>query len=152
SLVLAKDMPRPTGARPDVPPLVSRRSRVPNVLFVLTESVRASDYSSDQTSALLPSRYVLRQMRSISAYTAISASALLTGRTQVGRREPIRAAADLFDYARATREGDERVSVHYWSAQSPTIFERDDLEAVVDSLVTADTLRGRVTDDDGDAI
>lgn len=161
SFALAKAPPaRPE--RPNVPPLASRRARVPSVLFVVTESVRASDHCGDaeepcevapEISALLPERIALRQMRATSAYTAISMSALLTGLTQVGARDRIAAAPDLFDFSRSARTDDGRaLSVHYWSAHSPSFFERADPASSVDSFLSADQIAGRVIDDVEDAV
>jgi hypothetical protein len=153
--------PPPHAGRPALPPLPSRRARVPNVLFVLTESVRASDYCGDagepcaiapEVSALLPQRVALHELRAASSYTAISLSVLLTGRLQLGPREPIAEAPDLFDLGRATRAGEAPVRVHYWSSHSGTIFERADVEHAVDSYVSADTMMGAPIDDVEDAI
>lgn len=67
-----------------MPPLASRRARVPSVLFLVTESVRASDSCGDaseacdvapEMAALLPNRVALREVRATSSYTAISMSA-----------------------------------------------------------------------------
>jgi hypothetical protein len=160
SLALTADPP-PRPGRPALAPIVSDRERAPNVLFVLTESVRASDYCGDagepcalapETSALLPKRVALHELRSASSYTAISLSVLLTGLLQVGPRDPILAAPDLFDILRATRAGDAPVGVHYWSAHSGTVFERTDVERTVDSYVSADTMMGHPIDDVEDAI
>lgn len=156
---LRKPAPASSG-RPSLPPLLSTRRRLPNVLFLITESVRASDdcvgeqgcILSPETTAALPDHVVL-EMRSVASYTAISMSALLTGLAQVGPRAPILAAPDLFDFARAARQNDgAELSIHYWSSQSPSFFERSDVATFVDSYVSADTLLGRVVEDDGDAI
>src|SRR5262249_19103193 len=101
SLAFAHEAPATASGRRVLPPLSSRRARIPNVLYIVTESVRASDYI----------------------------------------------APDLFDYARAAR-----VRAHYWSSQSPSFFERDDVASAVDSFVSSDTLLGHVMDDDGEAI
>ncbi len=161
SFVLASPPPAQI-ARPAVPPLASRRARVPSVLFLVTESVRASDYCGDaseacdvapEMAALLPDRVALRQMRATSSYTAISMSALFTGLTQVGPRDRIATAPDLFDLARAVRADDARpLGVHYWSAHSPSFFERADPAGAVDSFVSADTIAGHVIDDVEDAV
>lgn len=153
--------PAAQASRRALPPLASRRARVPSVLFVVTESVRASDHCGDaaepcevapEIAALLPDRVALRQMRATSAYTAISMSAILTGLTQVGPRDRIAAAPDLFDLARAVRADGRPLGVHYWSAHSPSFFERADPAGAVDTFVSADTLAGRVIDDVEDAV
>ncbi len=71
SFALVPRPPRPSGGHPPLPPLASRRARVPSILFILTESVRASDWCGDaepcalspEIDALLPSRLPLLQMR-----------------------------------------------------------------------------------------
>jgi hypothetical protein len=152
---------RTSAAHRALPPLVSRRARVPNVLFVITESVRASDWCGDpaapcdlapETHAMLPARVPLLELRTASSYTAISLSVLLTGLPQLGPRAPIAGAPDLFDLVRATRADGRPVGMHYWSAQSPAFFERADVATAVDSYVTADTFLGHVTDDIGEAV
>jgi Sulfatase len=144
-----------------LPPLASRRARVPNVLFVLTESVRAADWCGDprepcalspEVSALLPDRFPLLEMRSTASYTAISLSVLLTGLPQVGDRDPIDAAPDLFDLVRALRADGSPASVHYWSAHKPSFFERADPAAAVDSFLTAETMLGHPIEDVEDAV
>ncbi len=134
-----------------VPPLVSSKAEPPSVLFVLTESVRASDYGPEtapEVAALLPQRINLTQLRAVSSYTAVSLSALLTGRTQVGARDELLRAPNLFDFARAVRAQDERLRVAYWSAHSETVFERRDIASAVDAFVTVETLLGRTACDD----
>lgn len=152
-------LPPPSPPRADhrqLPPLTSRRARVPSVLFILTESVRATDWCGDpaepcalapQTHALLPGRHALREMRSVTSYTAISMSVLLTGLAQIGPREPIATAPDLFDVARATRDGARPLGVHYWSAHAATFFERADPAGAVDSYVTAESMLGHPIED-----
>jgi len=152
---------RPLPARPSadhrvVPPLTSRRARVPSVLFVLTESVRATDWCGAAAEpcelaptlhALLPRRAPLLQMRAVTSYTAIAMSVLLTGLPQLGPREPIATAPDLFDLVRATSVDGRSMGVHYWSAHTPSFFERADPAAAVDSWVTGETMLGRTIED-----
>lgn len=160
ALALTRD-PVPEAGRPLLAPMTSRRARIPNVLFVLTESVRATDYCGDpsepcvlapEVAALVPRRIALAELRAASSYTAISLSVLLTGRLQLGSRDAILGAPDLFDLVRATRAGDTPLSVHYWSAHSGTIFERADVDRAVDSYVSADTMMGHPIEDVEDAI
>ena len=122
------------GHRPELPPLASRRARVPSILFILTESVRASDWCGDpaepcplspEIARLLPARSPLLQMRATASYTAISLSVLLGGMLQLGSREPIAAGAHLFDCARHQGRRTPARS-HYWSAHKPNFFERED--------------------------
>jgi hypothetical protein len=144
-----------------LPELMSRRAHVPNILFIVTESVRASDFCRDteepcamspEVHALLPDRVPLLEMRVASSYTALSMSVLFTGLPQIGPREPIATAPDLFDLARATRVGGRPVGVHYWSSQSPSFFERSDAATAVDSFISADTFLGHVADDIEEAV
>jgi hypothetical protein len=160
SFALASAPPK-GAARRSLPPLASARRQAPSVLYVVTESVRASDYCAEsgascaaapEVSALLPDRVVLREMRAASAYTAISMSVLLSGLTQVGARDRIAAAPDLFDLARAVRDDGRPLSVHYWSAHSPSFFERADPASAVDSFVSADTLAGHEVEDVEEAV
>jgi hypothetical protein len=139
-----------------LPPLTSRRARVPSVLFILTESVRATDWCGDASEpcelaprlhALLPQRAPLLEMRAVTSYTAIAMSVLLTGLPQLGPREPIAGAPDLFDVVRATRVDGRPMGVHYWSAHTPSFFERKDPAAAVDSWVTGETMLGRTIED-----
>lgn len=138
--------------------LPSRRSRVPNVLVVLGESLRADDACGAEvgggacrayreTNAVLPGRISFTRARSVSSYTAVSLSALLTGRTQDGPRDALLAAPNLFDVARAVRHGDERPTVVYASSQLESVFEQKDPRGQVDVFVTAETLLGRTLDD-----
>ena len=153
--------PRVAGGHAPLPPLASRRARVPSILFILTESVRAADWCGDaaepcplspEIAALLPSRLPLLQMRSTASYTAISMSVLLTGLPQLGSRDPINAAPDLFDLVHAVRDGDRPLSVHYWSAHKPSFFERADPAAAVDSYLTAETMLGHPIEDVEEAV
>jgi glucan phosphoethanolaminetransferase (alkaline phosphatase superfamily) len=146
-----------------VPVLPSTRKALPNVLLIVTESVRADDYCSAHPSAdgerpacdiapevdaLLPDRIPLRQMRSVASYTAVSLSALITGHTQEGSRRQIVEAPTVFDLVRAVRAGGVAPSVAYWSAQSEGVFERSDIRGAVDSFVTLETLLGQAVDDE----
>lgn len=135
--------------------LPSRKRTLPHVLFLLTESVRASDYPSDprdppatapETAALLPHRMALRQLRSLGSYTSIAVNALLGGRAPLGSREAIAATPLLFDYAQAVRASGGRPQVHYWSAQTDSLFERSDVRDATDTFVTLDDLVGRKVD------
>lgn len=151
-----------TGKLPavNVPLLPSSKERIPSVLFIINESVRAADYCSakvddcavaPEVNALLPNRVPLHQMRTISSYTAVSISALITGRTQEGTLDEIARAPNVFDFGRSVRRGKERPFVAYWSAQAETLFERKDIEGSVSSFVSIHALMGRHIDDE-DAI
>lgn len=132
-----------------LPPLHSDRPAVPNVLFVLSESIRASDYVPETTPELrnLPGkRFDLRQMRSVASYTAVSLSALVTGRSQEGPREDILRSPSLFDIGRAARDGKggaQRPFVGYFSAQLRDIFETKDVWAAADKMTALEDLVGK---------
>ncbi len=141
--------PPVTSSKTPLPTLLVERP-VPNVLFVLTESVRASDYrptgpeaTAAATFAVTKNRVDLRQMRSVSSYTAVSLSAVLTARSQEGPRAEILRAPTLFDFAHAARDArGARPTVAYYSAQSQTVFETDDVRGAADRFVTIETLYG----------
>ena len=144
-----------------VPIFPSSRAALPSVLFLVTESVRAADYCSGpspeclvspEIDRLLPDRVPLRQLRSIASYTAISISALLTGRTQEGTAAEIAAAPNAFDFARASRAGGPGPRVAYWSAQLESLFERKEIRSSTDSFVTLPDLIGRPIDDEDSVI
>jgi hypothetical protein len=141
-----------------VPPLHAERAELPNILLVLTESVRASDYrgtgarpTAPEMHAATPGRVDLAELRAVSSYTAVSLSAILTGRSQEGPRASIRSAPSLFDFARAARDArGVRPVVGYFGSQSRTVFESDQVRAAVDRFACMETMRGRDVDDDAD--
>ena len=141
-----------------LPPLHADRAELPDILFVLTESVRAADYrgsgdlpTAPETAALTRGRADLAQLRAVSSYTALSLSAILTGRPQNGSREAILHAPGLFDFAHCARgPRGERPTVAYFSSQSETVFETNEVRAAVDRFATIETLRGRDVEDDAD--
>ena len=143
------------GAVP-LPELVSDRAELPNILFVLTESVRAADYTTEtapEAAALLPGRTDLHELRAVSSYTALSLSAVVTGRAQTGPRDAITASPSLFDFAHAARDPrGTRPFVAYFSAQSETVFETDGVRGAVDRFATVETFRGRDVEDDADYV
>ena len=111
-------------ALPDVslPVTTSTRATLPNTLFVLTESVRASDYgpqTAPRLHALLRDRerVPLAFMRSVGSYTSIALSGLYTGIHQVRPRQEILEAPTLFDFMRALRTPDGvTLRTHYFAA------------------------------------
>lgn len=139
-----------------LPTLYSDRDALPSILFILTESVREADYvtsgpeaTAPATAAALPDRVTLGQVRAVSSYTALSLSALLTGRSQEAGREDIAAAPTLFDFARAARDGSgRRPFVAYYGAHSREVFETKDARAAVDRFVSVEDLLGREIDDE----
>ena len=150
----------PTAAAASLPPVTSRRDTLPSVLFIVTESVRAASYCGEsggtcprapEVAALVPDRIALHQMRAVASYTSVSVSALLTGLSQEGPRADVLRAPTLFDYARAARAGDARMTVAYWSAQSASVFEGDARRSV-DSWVTLETLLGHGVEDEDSVV
>ncbi len=141
--------PRVSGS-PSLPLLPSSRSRVPSVLLIVTESVRASDYASSpdepastnpEVAALLPQRIALGQMRAVASYTTISVAALTTGRAQLGTRQEIASAPNLFDFGRSVRVRGEPVWVAYYGAQSVSgVFERENIRASCDRFIGLEDL------------
>ncbi len=134
---------------------------LPNVVFVLTESVRADDGCAapnapcptmPRVHGLMRDRIPLLGMRAVSSYTAVSLSALLTGRTQEGPRESIATAPTLFDLVRATTRSEQRPYVAFWSAQMASVFERAEVARSVDSFVSVETLVGRAIEDEDEVV
>ncbi len=148
---LRREKPREVVGAIALPPLHSDRAAMPNVLFVLTESVRAADYTDEtapQTSALFSDRIDLREMRSVASYTVVSLSALVTGRSQEASRDEILRAANIFDFGHAAGSW-----VSYHSAHSRDTFETKDVRAAVDRFVTLEDLANReYIEDDSDLI
>lgn len=145
----------------DETPVATTGPKLPNVVFILTESVRASDACSApsdtatpcetmrEVDALTRDRLPLREMRAVSSYTAVSLSAVLTGRTQTADRESTLAAPTVFDFVRRVRGPDgARPHVAVWTAQMASVFERDDVQKAADSFISVETLLGRAIDDD----
>jgi hypothetical protein len=140
--------------RKQLPELESTRRELPNVLLLLSESLRASDGcqapgcpTSPELDRTLPDRVTLTQARTVASYSWLALSAVISSRTQVGPRAEIAAAPDIFDFARAARARGARYSLRYWSSQLASVFEREDLAQTVDELVTAETLTGGPLDD-----
>ena len=93
----------------------------------------------------------LAQLRAVSSYTALSLSAILTGRSQEGARDAILRSPSLFDFAHAARDArGNRPVVAYFSSQSRTVFETDEVRAAVDRFATIETTRGHDVEDDPD--
>jgi glucan phosphoethanolaminetransferase (alkaline phosphatase superfamily) len=127
--------------------LESTKAELPNVLFIVTESVRASDAchkspcaTSPEFDRLLPNRVTFEQARSLSSYTAVALSALATGLLQLGPRQKLSIAPDFFDLARAVRASSSHYTLAYWSSQLAGVFERGPIEQVADRVITAETL------------
>jgi glucan phosphoethanolaminetransferase (alkaline phosphatase superfamily) len=147
-----------TSAAITLPPLHADRAELPSILFVLTESVRAADYrgsgdapTAPETAQATRGRTDLAQLRAVSSYTALSLSAILTGRSQEAPRDAILRSPSLFDFAHAARDSrGQRPVVAYFSSQPSTVFETDAVRASVDRFATIETIRGHDVEDDAD--
>jgi hypothetical protein len=138
-----------------VRPMPSRRAHLPNVLLILDESVRASDYDADttpETTALTRDRIELIQMRSVASYTSIAVSSLLTSLPPTAREAQLKSAPYLFDYVCATHRVGERPTVAYLSAQTAELFERREVRAATDLFVTIDDLLGHHVEESDDEL
>lgn len=129
--------------------LESRLPVLPNVLFLLSESVRASDYSLSSLEAINPvwrglvaSRIELHGMRSLSSYTSISVNALLSGIMPLGTRDEIAATPLIFEWLHSVHVGGVRPATIYWSAQGSSAFERVSPHAMADSVAFYDEILG----------
>jgi glucan phosphoethanolaminetransferase (alkaline phosphatase superfamily) len=104
-----------------VPPIATRARRL-SVLFVVTESVRASDACSVPTpdcgptrftNALLPDRFGFTQMRALDSTTAVSLAVLWSGQPPTASREALHTAPLLWEYAHAAG-----FDTAYWTSQN----------------------------------
>ncbi len=93
-----------------------------SVLFVVTESVRATDVCSVPTpecgttpftNALLPHRFGLSQMRALDSTTAVSVAVLWSGLPPTATRRALHEAPLLWEYAHAAG-----FDTAYWTAQN----------------------------------
>jgi len=95
---------------PALPQVEPRQTRPRNVLFILTESVRADMACSapaadcptaPEVNAALPGRLPLTQMRATASTTAIELAVLWSGLMPIASREDLHSYPLLFDYARS---------------------------------------------------
>lgn len=142
-----------------VPELPSKRTRLPDVLLVITESVRDSDFCSAPTTscptapelnAFAADRIGLSELRSLASYTTIAVGALLTGREQMGDHAHLASMPLLFDYVKAIRgEDGSRYFVAYYGAQiSSSVFERGSIQSATDRMVDLQDLVGHPVEDE----
>jgi glucan phosphoethanolaminetransferase (alkaline phosphatase superfamily) len=105
---------------PKLPALHATPPLPRDVLFILTESVRADASCSahgeacpntPETDAATPARSPLEQMRSNSSTTAIELAVLWSGLEPVESREALHTAPLLFDYAHAAG-----IDAAYWTS------------------------------------
>jgi hypothetical protein len=111
------------GARTPVPvPSIAARPGRRSLLFVVTESVRASDACSVPTvdckttpftNELLPSRFGFSQMRALDSTTAVSLAVLWSGLAPTASREALHTAPLLWEYAHAAG-----FDTAYWTSQN----------------------------------
>jgi len=115
-----RSLPGPRTPIP-VPPVATRGERR-SVLFVITESVRASDTCSVPTAdckttpftnRLLPSRFGFSQMRALDSTTAASLAVLWSGLAPTSSREALHRAPLLWEYAHAAG-----FDTAYWTSQN----------------------------------
>ncbi len=104
-----------------VPPAEPRLRR--NVLFIVTESVRASAVCSGHaaecphnpfSNAVAPKRLPLERMRAVDSFTLLSFGILFSGLSVLAPRNDWLTAPLLFDYAHAAH-----VTTAYWTAHHP---------------------------------
>lgn len=130
-----EQMALPGARSPEFIPALPARPGAPrNVLFVLTESVRAdavcSAFDQDCTStsfsnAIVPHRTVLKQMRANDSTTAISVGVLFSGLSPSASRDELHHAPLAWEYARAAGW-----DTAYWTSQdlrfgNSELFVRD---------------------------
>ncbi|MDP8998542.1 MAG: sulfatase-like hydrolase/transferase [Myxococcota bacterium] len=116
------DRARPGPRTPvDVAPIAVRAQRR-SVLFVVTESVRATDACSlpspdcsttPFTNALLPDRFGFVQMRALDSTTALSLAVLWSGLPPTASRKTLHTAPLLWEYAHAAG-----FDTAYWTSQN----------------------------------
>jgi glucan phosphoethanolaminetransferase (alkaline phosphatase superfamily) len=113
--------PGPRSPRP-VPALVARPQVPRDVLFVLTESVRASStcvsYDPDCvytpfSNEAAPARIPLRQMRALDSTTAISLAIVWSGLAPMESRADLHSAPLVWEYAHAAG-----IDTAYWTSQN----------------------------------
>ena len=120
------------------PPHLEPIARAPtpkrNVLFILTESVRADASCSDHRetclnapaiNAAVPGRAPLMQMRSNASTTAIELAVLWSGLQPVASREALHSAPLLFDYAHAAGVDDAYWTSHHMMFANSRLFVQD---------------------------
>jgi hypothetical protein len=93
-----------------------------SLLFIVTESVRATDACSvpspecpttPYTNALLPDRFGFSQMRALDSTTAVSLAVLWSGLAPTESREALHSAPLLWEYAHAAG-----FDTAYWTSQN----------------------------------
>ncbi len=111
------------GPRHPLPvPAITPAGHGRSVLFVVTESVRATDACSVPgsecattpfTNALLPERFGFSQMRALDSTTAVSLAVLWSGLSPTASRQALHQAPLLWEYAHAAG-----FDTAYWTSQN----------------------------------
>lgn len=121
-------------APPKLAPMKEAASPPRNVLFVLTESVRADAACSAYrercpaapfTNEAFPSRIGLAQMRANSTTTAIQLATMWSGLPPHAGREPLHRAPLLFDYAHAAGWDTAYWTSHHMMFANSRLFVQD---------------------------
>ena len=134
---------------PSAPSSRTSSSCSPRACARATIAAAATSPTAPETAALTAGRVDLAQLRAVSSYTALSLSAILTGRSQEGARDAILRSPSLFDFAHAAHDASgSRPVVAYFSSQSSTVFETDQVRAAVDRFASIETMRGHDVEDD----
>jgi arylsulfatase A-like enzyme len=116
--------PTPSGARVDRP----------NVLLIITESVRADAHCSaprpdcaisPATNAAVPNRMPLLQMRSNASTTAISLAVLWSGLPPTASRHDLHSSPLLFDYAHAAGYDTAYWTSHHMMFANSRLYVQD---------------------------
>ncbi|WP_235880408.1 sulfatase-like hydrolase/transferase [Polyangium aurulentum] len=123
---------------PALPPVQAEpgEARVgrPNVLLIITESVRSDAHCTVPTescpiapamNAAVPRRFPLTQMRSNDSTTAISLAVLWSGLPPTASREALHASPLLFDYARAGGYDTAYWSSHHMMFANSRLYVQD---------------------------
>jgi Sulfatase len=104
-----------------VPPIARSGARR-SLLFIVTESVRATEACSvpspdcattPYTNALLPDRFGFSQMRALDSTTAVSLAVLWSGLSPTASREALHSAPLIWEYAHAAG-----FDTAYWTSQN----------------------------------
>lgn len=119
---------------PALPPLSPSPHPRRNVIFILTESVRADVVCSEhkdecpgapQVNAAAPLRMPLFQMRSNSSTTAIQLAVLWSGLEPTASREELHTAPLLFDYAHAAGVDNAYWTSHHMMFANSRLYVQD---------------------------
>ena len=149
----SKTRGRSRSARCSLPPLYTERAKLPNVLVVLSESVRAEDYGIETApeTAVFPGGSIsIRCARSRATPPALvlgDRHRAFTGRS--ARGHPAVAVDVSTSRARlVTRSERHLATIHEMSEQSEEVFEAKEMRANIDDFTTAETIMGHDPEED----